>query len=788
MSGSIPSAPGRIFISYRRQDTAFPAGWLFDRLADHYGGGQVFKDVDSIESIELGDDFAELITRAVGSCEVLLALIGDRWLTITDEGGRRRLDDPHDFVRLEIEAALERNVRVIPVLVGGARMPRADELPDSLARLVRRQALELRPARFESDTRRLLKVLDETLGEVQSEQEPEERARRGGRQDEDSVEQREAMAAVPPVLVDRYEVGRLLGAGGMAEVFEGRDRLLARRVAIKVLRAQFARDPSFLIRFKREAQAAVGLSHPNIVGVYDTGTEDGTPFIVMEFVDGRTLKEVIRAGRLYPTRAAEIAAEICNGLAAAHARGLIHRDIKPGNVMLTPDGNVKVMDFGIARAGAMPGTAQCISPEQAQGQTVDSRSDLYSVGCCLYEMLTGRVPFTGESPVAIAYRHVREDPTPPRMLNPDVATLLGASLEAICLKAMAKLPDDRYQTAAEFHDDLERYGNDAASALNRSQAEAPSRRPRSPAEAPSRRPRSPAEPADLPVVAEASVAAERDFPLGDVSFTAAFPGLAAPEVWYSLCVYVYLGVLQAEVHGLIARRSPQLGPRPGFSTVPAFAPLRHGAQLRIIPEVQGMLFNPPAQDVTWLEDLQEVPFRVRARADMAGRVVSGAVDVHAGPLLVAQIPVSFRVRAAGEREQSVATAATTTARLFSTVFASYAHKDRRVVLAFAEAYRALGIKVLFDKESLYSGERWQEALLRLIQEADLFQLFWSKASSRSNAVATEWRHALSLQDRKGERFIRPLCWKARMPQPPAQLAHLHFASLDLAALSSVVSR
>jgi predicted Ser/Thr protein kinase len=273
------------------------------------------------------------------------------------------------------------------------------------------------------------------------------------------------MATTPQVLLDRYEVGRLLGAGGMAEVFEGRDRLLARRVAIKVLQAQFARDPSFLIRFKREAQAAASLSHPNIVGVYDTGTEDGTHFIIMEYVDGRTLKEVIRAeGPLYPERVAEICADVCSALAAAHARGLIHRDIKPGNVMLTPEGKVKVMDFGIARAttsetitqtAAVVGTAQYISPEQAQGQAVDYRSDLYSLGCCLYEMLTGTVPFTGATPVAIAYRHVREDPTPPRMLNADVP----APLEAICLKAMAKLPDNRYQTATEFHDDLERFLN-----------------------------------------------------------------------------------------------------------------------------------------------------------------------------------------------------------------------------------------------------------------------------------------------------------------------------------------
>jgi eukaryotic-like serine/threonine-protein kinase len=270
------------------------------------------------------------------------------------------------------------------------------------------------------------------------------------------------MTTHPQVLLDRYEVGRLLGAGGMAEVFEGRDRLLARRVAIKVPLSQHAHNPEFAHRFRREAQAAASLSHPGVVAVYDTGSENGTHFIVMEYVDGRTLKDVIRAeAPLYPDRAAEICADVCSALAAAHARGLVHRDVKPANIMLMPDGRVKLMDLGIARAAAtesvtqtaaMLGTAQYLSPEQAQGQAVDFRSDLYSLGCCLYEMLTGTVPFRGATPVAIAYRHVREDPAAPRLLNPDIPP----SLEAVCLKAMAKRPEDRYQTAAEFRADLER--------------------------------------------------------------------------------------------------------------------------------------------------------------------------------------------------------------------------------------------------------------------------------------------------------------------------------------------
>src|SRR6266540_483104 len=260
----------------------------------------------------------------------------------------------------------------------------------------------------------------------------------------------------PRILAGRYEVGPLLGVGGMAEVYEGHDRLLARRVAIKVLLAQYAHDPSFLTRFRREAQAAASLSHPNIVA------EDDIWFIVMEYVAGRTLKDVIRTeGALYWARAAEIAADVAGALTAAHARGIVHRDIKPGNVMLTTDGKVKVMDFGIARASAVPsitqtaamvGTVQYIAPEQAQGLEADARSDVYALGCCLYEMLTGQVPFTGPTPVAIAYRHVQEDPTPPRVLKSDVPV----SLERVCLKAMAKRPEDRYQTALEMRQDLER--------------------------------------------------------------------------------------------------------------------------------------------------------------------------------------------------------------------------------------------------------------------------------------------------------------------------------------------
>ncbi|HEY2792074.1 MAG TPA: Stk1 family PASTA domain-containing Ser/Thr kinase, partial [Micromonosporaceae bacterium] len=269
------------------------------------------------------------------------------------------------------------------------------------------------------------------------------------------------------LLGGRYEVGELLGYGGMAEVHQGHDSRLGRDVAIKLLRADLARDATFQMRFGREAQNAAALNHPAIVAVYDTGEEKGQngeslPYIVMEYVNGRTLKEVLTAeGPLMPRRALEVSADICAALEFSHRHGIIHRDVKPGNVMLTTTGQVKVMDFGIARAlasgastmtqtSAVIGTAQYLSPEQARGEAVDARSDVYATGCVVFELLTGHPPFVGDNPVSVAYQHVREDPKPPSVSNHDVTP----DMDAIVLKALAKNPLNRYQSAAEMRADL----------------------------------------------------------------------------------------------------------------------------------------------------------------------------------------------------------------------------------------------------------------------------------------------------------------------------------------------
>jgi eukaryotic-like serine/threonine-protein kinase len=272
----------------------------------------------------------------------------------------------------------------------------------------------------------------------------------------------------PRLLGGRYELDGIVGRGGMAEVYRARDIRLDRVVAVKTLREDLARDATFQARFRREAQSAASLNHPSIIAVYDTGEDtsgpEPVPYIVMEYVDGRTVRDLLRDDRrLLPERALEITDGVLRALDYSHRNGIVHRDIKPANVMITRSGEIKVMDFGIARAvsdaqatmtqtAQVIGTAQYLSPEQARGERVDSRSDLYSAGCLMYELLTGRPPFSGDSPVAIAYQHVTENPVPPSRLDPEIPPWA----DAIVMKAMAKNPADRYQSAGEMRSDIQR--------------------------------------------------------------------------------------------------------------------------------------------------------------------------------------------------------------------------------------------------------------------------------------------------------------------------------------------
>ncbi|PSL05165.1 serine/threonine-protein kinase [Haloactinopolyspora alba] len=272
----------------------------------------------------------------------------------------------------------------------------------------------------------------------------------------------------PRLLGDRYELGEVIGRGGMAEVRRGRDTRLGRTVALKMLRVDHAADSTFQARFRREAQSAASLNHSTIVAVYDTGEDvvDGNriPYIVMEYVEGQTLREMVQDRvRFTPERSIEVVSAVLDALEYSHRAGIVHRDIKPGNIMITTGGEVKVMDFGIARSladtgmaltqtAAVVGTAQYISPEQARGEQADARSDLYASGCVLYELLTGRPPFIGESLVSVAVSHVREMPSPPSALDPTISP----DLDSIVMKSLAKDRLERYQSAYEMRSDLER--------------------------------------------------------------------------------------------------------------------------------------------------------------------------------------------------------------------------------------------------------------------------------------------------------------------------------------------
>ena len=280
------------------------------------------------------------------------------------------------------------------------------------------------------------------------------------------------------ILADRYEVGEVIGTGGMSDVYAATDTLLGRPVAVKMMRTELARDANFRERFRREAKNSGRLNHPNIVQVYDTAEVElsgiKVPYLVMERVHGETLRDILRDRGPYSVEeAARTLVPVCNALAASHTAGIIHRDIKPGNIMITNTGDVKVMDFGIARAlddasamtqtAAVIGTAQYLSPEQARGKSADIRSDVYALGCVLYEMVTGRPPFEGESPFAVAYQHVKDDPVAPSQFVCDAQPTTATNIDAVTLTAMAKHPEDRYQTAQEMAEDLERVARGAVS-------------------------------------------------------------------------------------------------------------------------------------------------------------------------------------------------------------------------------------------------------------------------------------------------------------------------------------
>jgi formylglycine-generating enzyme required for sulfatase activity/serine/threonine protein kinase len=480
-----------VFVSYRREDSRHQAGRLYDRLVARFGSGQVFKDVDSIP---FGRDFRQVLTERVAACDVFLAIIGDEWLSVTGKSGTRRLDDPSDFVRIEIEAALNRDIPVIPVLVGNAPVPPAEELPECLRALSFRNGLAVRPdPDFHNDLDRLIRGIEEGVSARLDRSTPRGLKTEGpealGSADStaSTAPQPSPAAAVKkaadtahplPAQFGRYRIIERLSQGGIAPVYLAEDTRLNRRVALKVSDFGLACSPEARKRFLEGARAAALLDHPFLCRVLDVGEIDGRLYLARVYIEGKSLAESTRGRSLPPRQAAALVGKLALAMQQAHKKKVIHRGLKPANIMLTTTGErcePVIVDFGQfpgenpQDTRFMPGkateTLSYTAPEQIRGDLKDigPACDIYALGVILYELLTGRLPFSG-SGLEVASQILTITPLPPSTYQGD----LVPALEAICLKAMAKYVGDRYTSMGELAADLTNYLHSPSSAPTQS--------------------------------------------------------------------------------------------------------------------------------------------------------------------------------------------------------------------------------------------------------------------------------------------------------------------------------
>jgi formylglycine-generating enzyme required for sulfatase activity/serine/threonine protein kinase len=461
-----------VFVSYRREDSLYQSGRLFDRLVAHFGSERVFRDIDSIP---LGEDFREVLTERVAGCDAFLAVIGDTWLSVTGKRGIRRLDDPGDFVRIEIEAALSRRIPVIPVLVGRSSVPQAEELPEDLRALSFRNGLPVRPdPDFHNDMDRLIRGIEDGVSALRARPAPRE-TRSPGPQAEKTADKAASLdlrarsstaieepgetSRPPPEKFGRYRIIKRLGPGSMGSVYLAEDTQLERQVALKAPDFGPEVSPEARKRFVEEARAAASLDHPYLCPVLDVGEIDGRLYLTRAYIEGQSLAELTRGRRLPPRQAASLLGKLALAMRAAHERNVVHRGLKPANILFKTTGERRepvIVDFGqvpwdnpeavrvmLRRA---TGTLAYMAPEQIRGELKEIPAcDIYALGAILYELLTGRLPFGGSGP-EVAGRSLTSAPLPPSAHRSE----LDPVLDAICLKAMATRVGDRYASMDEL--------------------------------------------------------------------------------------------------------------------------------------------------------------------------------------------------------------------------------------------------------------------------------------------------------------------------------------------------
>jgi serine/threonine protein kinase len=588
-----------------------------------------------------------------------------------------------------------------------------------------------------------------------------------------------------PSRIGRYEIAKLLGYGRLGPVYLALDPNVDREVAVKVLAID---DVDLAGQATSAARAAAALSHPNILTVYEIGTHDGRPFIAMEYVDGETLGDVIAQGSLSMGRRLELIHCLCEALAHAHDRGMLHTNILPGEIFVTREGMVKVPLLGVARlrlgtSGSLFRTRHYVVPEQIKGHAIDERSAVFSIGLILYEILTRTRVYSGDDN-AVVRDILTSTPTPASALNADI----GPALQAVIDTALQKEPSQRYQTIREFGkalarvaSELEPHGTSATMIIpSPARAAAPmqERHRQAPAAA---QPPSAAQP-------PAAVAAPRRID-ENVQFSVYRPPAIEPAKWYSMLVFTHLSSRRPDAAPdepdpleEVGRRARALmGNRATAppSRVDASAAIPEEGQLRVVPHVPGIEFNPPAHTFLWVQSIHQVDFSLRADVAMEGRTARGAVDVFLGALAVAHIPLAIPVEAqVDSRERRVGQ----TANPYRKLFASYSHKDEVIVRQFENYAKGLGDRYLRDVLDLRAGEVWNSRLCELIEAADVFQLFWSRNAMESMFVRQEWEYALTVAKPD---FMRPVYWELPFPKreglPPIDLSRLHFAFVGASA-------